>query len=225
MIGTTDTYYLQQEVSNSDLSKIADIIYPTDRVLDLSKAYRFGNLVDAMITEPHRCNHLTMRVDDEPFFKDEWETARAMLNAFRKDAMCMQMLKMASGQAVKVVKDFKIEHEGIQFSLDVRCKYDLWMQPLGYGGDIKSTACTSQKQFEDSIEYFDYDRQRAWYMDISGAEKDVLIGISKASPHKIFKIPIDRNHRLYKSGKEKYQHLSFMYHTLFSGIILNKQAA
>ena len=125
MIGTTDTYYLQQEVSNSDLSKIADIIYPTDRVLDLSKAYRFGNLVDAMITEPHRCNHLTMRVDDEPFFKDEWETARAMLNAFRKDAMCMQMLKMASGQAVKVVKDFKIEHEGIQFSLDVRCKYDL----------------------------------------------------------------------------------------------------
>lgn len=224
MIGTIDTYYLQEEVSNSDLGKIAELFYPRERVVDLQAAYRFGNLVDAMITEPWRCNHLTMYVDDVPFFKEEWEKATAMLNVFRKDAICAQFLKLASGQSVKVIKDFPIQYEGISFSMNVRCKFDLWMDALKFGADIKSTACTSQKQFEDSIYHFDYDRQRAWYMDLSDSQKDMLIGISKVYPHKIFKIPITRDSEIYKSGKAKYQHLSFLHHTLFGGITL-KQAA
>lgn len=225
MIGTFDNYYAQSEVSNSDLSEVAKLFYGQERIMDLTLAYRFGNLVDAMITEPHRCNHITKKVDDEQFMIDEWERAYAMLQAFRKDAMCMQLLKLASGQAVKKVNGFEIEHEGLKFLMNVRCKYDLWSDALKWGGDIKSTVATTQKQFEDSLYHFDYDRQRAWYMDLSGAPKDVLIGICKKEPHKIFKVNITRDSELYKSGKAKYQSLAFLHYTLFSGIQLEKLAA
>jgi hypothetical protein len=223
MIGA-DPYYGRQEISNSDLSELRKYFLPSSVVYDLQQAYRFGNLVDALITEPWRCDHLRMRVDDEQFTSEEWNKATKMLSVFRKHPLCAQMLKMASGQAVKSHPEFAINYEGIDFTLPVRAKYDLWMEKLKYGGDIKSTVCTSQNQFIDSLSYFDYDRQRAWYMDISGAEKDVLIGISKVN-FQVFVVTIDRNHWIYKQGKEKYQELAFRWYYLFSDNILKTIAA
>lgn len=80
--------------------------------------------------------------------------------------------------------------------------------------DIKSTVCTTQKQFEECVKYFDYDRQRAWYMDIEGRCNDVLIGISKKN-FKVFKVPVRKGSELYNSGRKKYEELAFKWWYLF----------
>ena len=87
-----------------------------------------------------------------------------------------------------------------------------WMK---YGGDIKSTTATTKQQFLAAVEHFDYDRQRAWYMDISGATQDLLFGISKKYPHEVFTVPITRDSEIYKRGREKYQELAFKFWCLF----------
>lgn len=66
---------------------------------------------------------------------------------------------------------------------------------------------------------FDYDQQHAWYMDIAQtkgykADKDVLIGISKAN-FKVFKVYINRQSDLYLSGVNKYNFLAFRWVLLF----------
>jgi hypothetical protein len=213
MIGF-DTYYSRSEVSNSDLSALKNYFMPKDFVMDATAAYRFGNLIDAMITEAHRVDHYRMRVDNEQFNPEEWNKALKMKEAFMKDDFCKGIYSMCSGQSVKVVEDFKINYEGFEFSLPARCKYDLWMDPLKYGADIKSTTATTQKQFEDACIYFGYTRQRAWYMDLTGAEKDILIGISKVN-NKIFKIFINKESEFYKIGKADYQYWAFRYWMLF----------
>lgn len=219
MIGF-DEYYSRPEVSNSDLSALKNYFMPKEYQVDVTQAYRFGNLIDAMITERHRCDFYSMKVDDERFTVKEWDQALAMRSAFEKDPFCQQLLQIIKGQAVKT-KQVDLLHNGIPFSLPMRCKYDLWSDPLAWGGDIKSTTATSQRQFEQACEYFDYDRQRAVYMTISGAEKDVLIGISKVN-FKIFKIHITRQSDFFLSGMQKFQELAFMYWKLF-GELTNQQ--
>lgn len=225
MIGTFDTYYAQEEVSNSNLSEVAKLFYGEERIMDLTAAYRFGNLIDAMVTEDYRCDHLARKVDDEPFSVEDWTKATTMRNTAMADPLVKKLKTLSTGQQIKVIKDFKIIHEGIEFSLPVRCKYDLFADALGWGADLKSTVATSEKQFAALVEYFDYDRQGAWYMDLSGADRHLIFGISKVDPRKIFKVYMTRDSEMYKIGRKKYESLAFLYYTLFGGIKLNKQAA
>lgn len=215
MIGQ-DPYYNRPEVSNSDLSALKNYFMPKDYVMDVTAAYRFGNLIDSLITEPNRCDHYNLRVDGEQFSRNEWDHASLMRKEFLRDPMAAQMLNLAKGQCVKsgIVK---LDYEGIDFELLMRCKYDLWSDQLRYGGDIKSTTATTQKQFEDACYHFDYDRQRAVYMNLSGAQKDVIIGISKVNL-KVFKLFINRESEFYKSGMEKFREIAFKYWTLFGDV-------
>jgi hypothetical protein len=59
MIGQ-DPYYSRPEVSNSDLSALKNYFMPKDYVMDVTAAYRFGNLIDSLITEAHRCDHYNL---------------------------------------------------------------------------------------------------------------------------------------------------------------------
>ena len=85
---------------------------------------------------------------------------------------------------------------------------------MGFGGDLKSTFATSQKQFEEAVDFFDWDRSRAWYMDIAGSRQDFIVGISKKN-QKVFKVFIKRDDKIYKRGKEKYDELAFRWWMLF----------
>lgn len=74
---------------------------------------------------------------------------------------------------------------------------------------LKTTFAESQAQFDEAIDFFDWDRSRAWYMDIAGSKQDFIYAISKKNC-KIFKHFItDRNHPTYTKGKEKYEDLAF----------------
>lgn len=210
-----DIYFSRSEVSNSDLSWLKKYELQQSVIYDLEAAYRFGTLVDAIITEPEKVNYFNRTVvgEDYIFSEEEFSKARKMHDAFRDDELCQHYLKQSNYQSV-MSKNQVIDYEGFEFELPVRCKWDIWMPKLKWGADIKSTVATTQKQFEAAVRYFDYDRQRAWYMDIAGSDRDMLIGISKVN-FKVFKVKITRDGELYRSGREKYSSLAFRFWTLF----------
>lgn len=214
-----DPYFNRPEVSNSDLTSLKKYFMDQDQIRDTYDAYRFGTLVDAIITEPSKVDYFKRVIQghDYTYTQDEFDTAKAMLKSARENNLVSSLILQSAMQKVMVKQDFQIEHDGIAFSMNVRAKWDLFINAFGWGGDIKSTTATTQKQFVEACYYFDYTRQRAWYMDIADAKQDILIGISKKN-FKVFLLPIKRGDDFYNHGKKQYQELAFKYWTLFSNI-------
>lgn len=213
-----DSYYSRQEVSNSELGWLDKYFMPRSLVVDLEAAYRFGNLLDAMITEPDSVDYFKFKVGDVSFSKEEFETAASMKKVFMADAFCKSLTKISDMQKVSVKQNWSIRYCDYIVRLDVRAKWDFYCNHIDFGADLKSTACTTLKQFTQSICHFNYDRQAAWYMDIEGKNNFMFIGVSKSAPHKIFKVPVKRDDELYKSGRAKYEELAFKYACLFGEI-------
>lgn len=207
-----DAYYFRNEVSNSDLSWLKNQLFPR-MMPDSTEAYKFGSLLDAMITEPQRVDYFKRSLDGEVFSAEDFEKAERMKKAFWDDEFSKMIAERADGQKT-MTKRLSMDFNGFEFELNTRCKWDLWRQDWNWGGDIKSTAATSQKEFEAACKYFDYDRQRAYYMDIAGSQRDVLIGISKKN-FKVFRIAINRDSEFYKDGRDKYLGLAYKWYLLF----------
>lgn len=73
-----DTYFLRKEVSNSDLTELKNFLYPRTQYGDKEKAFKFGTLIDAMITEQDRVNYYKLTVDDVVYTKEDFELATEM---------------------------------------------------------------------------------------------------------------------------------------------------
>lgn len=213
-----DTYYQRPEVSNSDLTELKNILYPRTQYGDKEKAFKFGNLIDAMITEPERVRYDKRTVDDVTYSREDFELAEAMKRAIRmearKDPLILYALERSDKQRFMVNQAQRFQYGSFEYTLDTRCKWDFWLPTMGFGGDLKSTFATSQKQFEEAVDFFDWDRSRAWYMDIAGSRQDFIVGISKKN-QKVFKVFIKRDDKIYKRGKEKYDDLAFRWWMLF----------
>lgn len=211
-----DPYYSRKEVSNSDLSSLKEMLYPKPSFGDKQYAYAFGTLLDCMITEPEKVDYYSLTVDgqykDYRFTAADFELAKEMKKSYMKDSFCKMINENADFQSISVSHDFPIVHNEFEFQLSagVRCKWDLLVRKWNMGGDIKSTMAKTQKEFEQACDHFDYFRSRAWYMDIEGTNRDMLIGISKVNQN-VFKIPITRGDKLYNYGKAQYQDLAFKY--------------
>lgn len=208
-----DQYYNRREVSNSDLSELKDYMHPSSIISDKFNAYRMGTLVDAIITEPDKLNIYKRTIEDYTYSQDEIELAKSMKQSYYRDGLCRCLQELSQFQKVFSTK-IELDYEDFKFNLLMRCKFDLWMPTLNHGADIKSTACISQKSFEDACYHFDYDRQRAVYMLLSGSQKDMIIGISKKNL-KIFKVPITRESEFFKSGMRKLVQDGFRWWTFF----------
>lgn len=225
-----DPYFGRPEISNSDLSALKNLLYPREEIGDKTRAYANGTLLDNMITEIDKVDfyNLTVQYCDYQFSQLEFDTAKKMKAAYLKDSFCKMLNDAADYQAITVNHNFDIEYNGFKFQLSagVRCKWDLLVRAWQMGGDIKSTAAKTHDQFVAACHHFDYFRSRAWYMDLEGINKDVLIGISKHN-FQVFKIFIDKTapltspaRQLYELGKAQYQELSFKYWMLFDGLNL-----
>lgn len=209
-----DEYYSRTEVSNSMLTELKRKLYPDFMSgVDCSNALRLGTLVDALVTEPLKCDHIRHTVDENQYTDDEWVWGKAMRDAlYRSENPFIDfVLNTADKQKVMVNKEQCFEYQGVEFTLDTRCKWDFWLGT--FGGDLKTTAATTQKQFEECIDTFDWDRSRAWYMDIAGSAVDFIVAISKKN-QRIFVKQIERGDEIYNRGKEKYLELAFKYWTL-----------
>lgn len=199
-------YYQRPEVSNSDLTalkyEIAGVELP-----DMTEVFAFGNLVDAMLTEPHRVNTWARTLDGQP--AADFDRAVRMVKMAKADPNFNKLLANAQFQHVSL-KQLDFDWNGYKFTLAARCKWDFYGH---ISGDIKTTAATTQKQFIDACHHFDYFRGRAWYMDVGGTNRDVLIGISKTN-FKIFYITIQRGDDLYNAGRAGYTDLALKWHVL-----------
>jgi hypothetical protein len=216
-----DPYFGRPEVSNSDLSALQEMLNPKPQFGDKEYAYAFGTLLDNLITEPNKVDlfNLTVQYQTYRYSAQDFELALAMKKAYLKDPFCKIINDAADFQAISTRYNWMMNYNGFDFSLSAgtRCKWDLLVKAWNMGGDIKSTASETQSQFEAACEHFGYFRSRAFYMDIEGTNKDMLIGISKKN-QKIFKIAINRGDKLYEHGKAQYEALAWQYWLLFDGL-------
>lgn len=150
-----DTYYQRSEVSNSDLTELKNLLYPRTQYGDKEKAFKFGSLIDAMITEPERVRYDKRMVDDVLYSGEDWELAQAMIKSLRMEARHDPLIKYALEQSDKqkfmVNKNQKFQYGNFEYTLDTRCKWDFWFSAMGFGGDLKTTFASSQKQFNEAI--------------------------------------------------------------------------
>ena len=86
MNSNPDTYYDRPEVSNSDLTALKELLHPRLQFGNREEAFRFGSLVDAIITEPARVNYYRLTVDDVQYTEEEFRHAREMYKALRMEA-------------------------------------------------------------------------------------------------------------------------------------------
>ena len=214
-----DSYYSRSEVSNSDLTELKNYLHPRVQYGDKEKAFKFGTLVDALITENDRVRYDKLMVDDYLYTTEEFELGLEMRKALRKEAEKDQFLAVVLAQSdtqkFMVNKQQEFYYGNFAYHLDTRCKWDWWLSAYNFGGDLKTTFAESQAQFDEAIDFFDWDRSRAWYMDIAGSRQDFIYGISKKN-QKVFKAFIRRNDLSYRKGKEKYEELAFRWWMLIS---------
>lgn len=109
-----------------------------------------------------------------------------------------------------VNKQQPFDNSGFRFTLDTRCKWDWWLPSCHFGGDLKTTFASTQAEFDNAVDFFDWDRSRAWYMDIAHSDRDFIYAISKKNC-RIFKKFIERGDDTYLRGFDKYNELAFQY--------------
>ena len=209
-----DEYYNRTEVSNSDLTALRDILHPRQQFGDREAAFRFGTLVDALITEPDRVDYYRFTVDDVQYTDDEFLHAKEMQQALRmearRDAFLAKVLELADTQRFMVNRAQQFSYCEYPFSLDTRCKWDWYLPAFGFGGDLKTTFAASQQEVDEALDFFDWDRSRAWYMDIARSDRDFIYAISKKNC-RVFKKFISRGDGTYNRGREKYEELAFQW--------------
>lgn len=207
-------YYNRREVSNSDLTALKELLHPRMQFGDKETAFRMGTLVDALVTEPERANHYERKVDDYNYTMEEWQHGLDMKASIfthaLKDSFLSHVLQNAETQHCMANEQQGFIYGSFLFHLNTRCKWDWFFPFSNFGGDLKTTSASSQKEFEEAIDFFDWDRSRAWYMDIAGSDRDFIYAVSKKNGL-VFKKFIQRGDEVYSRGKEKYEDLAFQW--------------
>jgi hypothetical protein len=211
-------YYAHPFVSNSKLSALKHELSNQD-ARDYQAALDFGILFHAVLLEPHTVDLIRRRVvgRDFEYSAEDLYTVRKMRDSFMKDPFCAQMWHACDKEVEMYTPGASFEFEGIEFTLDIKCKYDLFNSMVGWGADPKTTTATSQSGFEAAITQFDYDRSRVFYAANSGASQDCILGVSKVAPYKVFKVFMKRGDALWKSGERKCAELAYKWWALKAG--------
>jgi hypothetical protein len=227
---TQQNYRAFPAIANSDLSWMEKL--DEGRSIDCERAFKMGTLIDCMITETHKVDFYKLRVDGVQYVKEDFELAKKMKKSFDAHLVCMDMIQDCHFQHISYNPEFTVEHEGVKFKVPAKAKWDLKKKLFPFGGDIKSTTATTYDQCLAAVSYFNYDRSRAWYMDLETSlgnhhKMDYLIFISKLN-FKVFIIPVSSvdpgpsasagakaAYEIYRTGKAKYQQLAFDYAKLF----------
>jgi hypothetical protein len=184
-----DTYRKIGFWSNSELTKAYELLFGKEKsyITDeqREKAFKFG-------TNLHK--HVLERDNLEGVGLEEKDTIVELGASLRANKQCSWLLRFANKEVVVLKSGFN--------SLDVKGKVDL-LYKQGIIADIKTTSCTNIRQFAESIEKYDYDRQAAWYIDIAGAKNFWLIGVSKSNGE-VFFIDSSKAKGMISNGRKKY---------------------
>ncbi len=156
---------------------------------NIEEIFEFGTQFHYSILEPEKVNlsyDLLWKVNE-------------MKETFEKDDFC---------KSIVMHPGVKREHEFYRTigGIKRKCKFDGIIRSLSFGFDLKSLSVTSDPQFKQAIDRFDYDLGAAWYMDIARVDKFLLIGVSKKKTSKLFKLLVNRGDEMYLRGKQKYEY-------------------
>lgn len=188
-------YYDLPHVSNSNLKALRARINAIEN--GNPEAYKFGSLVDQLITEPEK--------DISPSYAlDVINKAAKMRDAALSQKTIKLLVANIKFQYIVIRESFKIG----DITLRMKCKFDGIHWAFSLGVDIKSTACTTLKAFIESIFHFDYDQQAALYMDLAKIDRFWIIGISKCKKPKVYNFVVIRGDKTYLSGLNKYTYLA-----------------
>lgn len=203
-MANSNPYYLHPFLSNSRLTKLSHEISGAD-LKEYTQAFRRGTVLDAYITQPQIRGELNLTLQ-------EMEFGLAGFKIFTADNYCQLLHRYSRTQWPFYKENIKFKFNGVEFSHDCKCLYDGIHAPV-LGWDIKHTQATSQKAFEEACHHFQYFRGRAWYMNLSGLKRDMIIGVN-VERGLLFKVPItfwDENHQL---GVKQYTELAYKYWAL-----------
>lgn len=198
---SNEEYFALFAASNSELRKADELFKSKENFIDPTKAYRFGSALDALATD---INDLKIKGMDD----DEVKLLFPMRRALIKNPIYQALFAGQDTQAVFYDPQFPVNLDGREVTIPAKCKYDLWNEKLDkrkkFGGDLKSTDANSDQAFRDAIKFFQYNKQGAWYMDITRTDRFIIIGVSKRN-FKTFVVQIRRGDKMYESGKKLYQ--------------------
>lgn len=209
-INKGETFYRAHPfVSNSDLSKLKG------GYLD-PEVMRFGTLFHSVTLEYSTVDLIkgVIKGHHYQYSPAEIKLARSMRLSFLNDSLCRQLLATCAVEVEMYNADTRFYHEGRWFSLDTKRKYDLFAWAAGWGGDIKSTSATSEGEFIKDIDRYDYDRGRVFYAQGSGARQDIIVGVSKVAPYRVFKVFMKAADARWKRGTDKMNELAALHHEL-----------
>jgi hypothetical protein len=113
------------------------------------KAYKFGTLIDAVITEPQsrlfQISSWWVQYSEEDF------ESYLMKRLLWRDPSA----KFTQTKWYTKGNDYQQNiHDEVEFELPVRCKWDLWMDGLKWGGDLKAATATTQKTIWSSTVFW-----------------------------------------------------------------------
>lgn len=199
---TTKEFYFNhvKGLSNSGMGKVQDWLDGREDKVMPEKAFRFGSMVDAMLTQPDEL--------DETLSDEELLRGFKLSQTAKSNPLCSILLDKGEVQAI-LTKTVKLEFEGIEFEVEGKCMLDIYLPKMKIGADIKTTAAKSYNQFLSSIERFSYDRQAFWYMEIAELDRFPFIGLSKTKNVDPFVPIVKRGDPIWLSGKEKASMLAY----------------
>ena len=156
---TNAEYRAHPAISNSDLGRFMDWrMGRTNSKVFAQKALDFGTMVHAHILEPNPLNVTTPQVDE-------------VVAALRAHPWVSWVVRFSK----KETPFFGICPET---RLPLKGKLDLiWKGQIIV--DLKTTSAATEKAFVADFVKYSYDRQAAFYLDLTGAKRFVFVGISK----------------------------------------------
>lgn len=205
------TYFDQKDwISNSDFKRLMKMCGLTiQEPPNLNRIFEFGILFEDLLLQPLKANTA------DP----DYELAKDMVKTAHQDVIISKLMSVA---------DFRAQHEFYRydvFGFKGRCKTDGDSKMLNMILELKSLGITTQNQFLESIDHFDYDRAGAWYVDCTRIDRQLIAGVSKKEPSRIFKHLITKGDTMYKNGVIKIDKAKRLINQMVGDLGLNDIAA
>ena len=187
------------DVANSDIKALKAQMIGSPIPENLDGIFEFGTLSHHLILEAEKANYL----------HEDIRKGLEMKDTFYDDPFCRAFVEHPNFEAEK---EF---HRNNLLGVSAKCRMDGSIRSRKEILEFKSLAITTQSAFEEAIYHFDYDMGLAWYLDVSQYDVELIVAISKKKTDRLFKMVIDRDHDVYKSGLEKYTEWTAKYKELF----------
>lgn len=188
-------YYAIPRISNSDLSRFKSEVILGQPYHFPPKAALFGNELHKLLFEP--------QLFTGPLPGLDYKLLEKLAGRVNEDTFCRSVLENSHKEHVILFEDADTE-------APCKCKVDL----IQYRNekatlilDLKTTSQRDYRRFYESTFTYDYDRQAAFYLDATGAEAFVFIGIQKIKPFDLFYYEITSNKGTIEYGRKKYKAL------------------